>query len=143
MAAHGRPLLTAVRKPVTSFQPPSTIQTPVFSGRDDFFLTSFYNFVSYLSFPIHSRLHVTFSLNLSAAIRRVKMIIPRQVPQVAAAVNCIPTIVICALTLILAWIAIVLRIWTKLRLVKSVGPDDWIMLVATVHWTSVECFKLR
>ncbi|QDS73988.1 hypothetical protein FKW77_008574 [Venturia effusa] len=35
----------------------------------------------------------------------------------------------------LAWLAIILRLWTKARIVKSVLWDDWIMLVATLFFT--------
>lgn len=70
--------------------------------------------------------------HLLAAIRLVKMILPRVVPQVASAVNCLPTIVVCSVMVSLAWIAVLLRLWTKVRIIKIVGWDDWIMLVATV-----------
>lgn len=60
------------------------------------------------------------------------MILPRQIPQVASAVNCLPTIVVCSVMASLAWTAILLRLWTRQRIVKMVGWDDWIMLVATV-----------
>jgi hypothetical protein len=61
------------------------------------------------------------------------MILVSRVPGVEAASNCVPTIVVCSLFVSLSWIALLLRLWTRLKIVKNLGWDDRLMVVAVVR----------
>jgi len=46
--------------------------------------------------------------------------------------DCGTTIVVCSVFVTLAWIALILRIWTKATIVRFIGADDYLILAATV-----------
>lgn len=46
--------------------------------------------------------------------------------------SCVPTIVVCSVFGTLSWIAVSLRLWTRLSIVKNLGWDDKTMVVALV-----------
>jgi hypothetical protein len=62
--------------------------------------------------------------------------VTREIIAIAAKpANCLPTIIVCSIFGSLSWIAVCLRLWTRLSIVKNLGWDDMIMVVALVRLT--------
>ena len=57
---------------------------------------------------------------------------PRQLPIISLNSDGTPVLVFCALLPPLAWTCVLLRLWTRVRIAKASGWDDWLMLLAVV-----------
>jgi hypothetical protein len=51
---------------------------------------------------------------------------------VPTATDCVSTVIVCGSICAFGWIAVGLRLWTKAKIVKSIGADDWWMLTSLV-----------
>jgi hypothetical protein len=46
--------------------------------------------------------------------------------------NKIAILIVCAVCLFVSWVSVLLRLWTRAFISRSLGLDDWIMVLTTV-----------
>jgi len=61
--------------------------------------------------------------------------------ELAVLLKAVPILGVASTLLALAWISLGLRLWTRARIVKNMGYDDWTIIIATGIFTGL-CIEL-